>query len=292
VQGIDAVRNDAQGGVGDPCVLRRLPMAVLGRAVRQEGPPRAGQSLQTAYTQRYDSWIAARRRAAALSALWWGPAIVAVAIIAGVSTHFPFFGVIYFVLATAAVLDVLFRRPDSLVRVKARAAAETDTGKALRAVEIRGRATVMHDRMLTGVSEPFEVEHLVVSPRGIFLIDTKQWRGRKVRVLGTSLFVGHDNQESVFKQLVERAKVLGELLTEAGAHDNEVGVVTVYPILAVHADGLTGTPRNMLGVTLVTPPQLAPTMRTPDVRWSPSAVESLVEAAELLLVSKQSAGAA
>jgi hypothetical protein len=288
VKGIDAARNDARGGVGDPCALRRLPMAVLGRAVRQDGSPRAGQSLQAAYTQRYSDWLSARRRAAALSALWWGPAIVAVSIIAGVSTHFPFFGVIFFALATAAVLDVLFRRPDALVQVKERAAAESDTGKALHAVEIRGRAVVLHDRVLTGVAEPFEVEHLVVSPRGIFLIDTKQWRGKKVRVLGTSLFVGHDDQEPVFKQLVERAKVLGEVLTEAGAHDNEVGIVTVYPILAVHADELTGTPRNMLGVTLVTPPQLAPTMRGPDVRWSASAVESLVSAAQLLLVSRQS----
>ncbi len=265
-------------------------MALLGRAAHNDGPPRAGQSLQAAYTQRYSTFLSTRRRAAGLSALWWGPAIAALSIIAGVSTHFPFFGVLYFVLATAAVLDVMFRRPDSLVRIKERAAAESETGKALQAAQFRGKAAVLHDRVVVGTNEPFEVEHFVVSPRGAFLIDTKQWRGESVRMLGTSFYVGHDDQEALFKQLTERARILGELLTDAGAHDEEVGIVTVHPVLAVHADELPGTPRNMLGVTIVTPPQLAPMLRSPDVRWSPSAVESLTTAAELLMVNKSSTG--
>lgn len=263
-------------------------MAVLGRAVRQEGPPRAGQSLEAAYTQRYSAWIAARRRAAGLSALWWGPAIAALAIVAGVSTRYPFFGVLYFVLATAAALDVLFRRPDSLIAIQARAAAESDTGKSLRAIEIRGQAAVLHDRVLTSAGEPFEVEHLVISPRGAFLIETKRWGG--VKILGTTFYVGHDDQAEVFKQLVDRARILGEALTAAAGQHEEVGIVTVQPILTVHTDELPGTPRNMLGVTVVIPSQLAPTLRSPDPRYSSSAVKALREAAELLLVSKQSAG--
>lgn len=263
-------------------------MAVLGRVARQEGPPRAGQSLEAAYTQRYSEWITARRRAAGLSALWWGPAAAAVAIMVGVSTRFPFFGVLYFVLATAAALDVLFRRPDSLIEIQARAAAESDTGKSLRAIEIRGQAAVLHDRVLTSAGEPFEVEHLVISPRGAFLIETKRWGG--VKILGTKFYVGHDEQSALFKNLVDRARVLGEALTAAAAQDEQVGIVTVQPVLAVHTDELPGTPRNMLGVTVVIPPQLAPMLRSPDPRWSASAVKSLHAAAELLLVSKQAAG--
>ncbi|HEV2345577.1 MAG TPA: nuclease-related domain-containing protein [Actinocrinis sp.] len=264
-------------------------MAALGRAARQEGPPRAGQSLQAAYTQRYGAFLAARRRAAGLSALWWGPTLGAVAILAGVSTHFPVFGLVLFVLATAAVLDVLFRRPDSLVKVKARASAESATGKELHAVEIRGRATVLHDRMFRATADPFEVEHLVLSPRGAFLIDTKQWGG--IKMLGTSLYVGHADQESLFEAMAKRARALAEALTEASAHDEEVGIVTIHPVIAVGAEQLKGTPRTMRGVTIVTLPQLAPMMRSPDLRWSPSAVDTLSAAAELLLVSKQSTGA-
>jgi hypothetical protein len=264
-------------------------MAVLGRAARQEGPPRAGQSLQAAYTQRYNAWLTARRRTASLSALWWGPAIAAIAIVAGVSTQYPFFGVLYFVLATAAVLDVLFRKPDSLTKIKARASAESDTGKALRAIQIRGQATVLHDRMFTGTADRFEVEHLVLSPRGAFLIETKRWSG--VKMLGAMFYVGHEDQSPLFKNLVERAQVLGEVLTRAAARDEEVGIVTVLPVLVVHTDELPGTPRNMLGVTVVLPPHLAPMLRSSDPRWSPSAVQSLSAAADLLLVGKQSAGA-
>lgn len=265
-------------------------MATIGRAARRDGPPRAGQSLQAAYSQRYGAWMATRRRSAALSALWWGPLIVAVSIIAGLSTHFPMFGVLYFVLGTIAVLDVLFRRPDALVRVQARAAAESDTGKALRAVEIRGRATVLHDRMLTGFGEPFEVEHLVLSPRGAFLVDSKQWHDHDVRMFGAMMYVNHVDQSPMFKRLVDQARAIGEALTDAAALDEEVGIVTVQPVLAVHIDKLPGTPRNMQGVTVLTPEQLAATMRSPDVRWSVSAVNSLVLAADRLLLSKQQTG--
>jgi hypothetical protein len=62
-------------------------------------------------------------------------------------------------------------------------------------------------------------------------------------------------------------------------------------VIAVRAEELQGTPRTMRGVTIVTLPQLAPMMRSPDIRWSPSAVDSLSAAAELLLVSKQATGA-
>lgn len=261
-------------------------MATIGRAARRDGPPRAGQSLQAAYSQRYADWISARRRSAALSALWWGPAIAAVSIFVGYSTHFPMFGVLYFVLATAAVVDVLFRKPDTLVRVRARAAAESETGKELRAVEIRGRATVLHDRMLLGAGEPFEIEHLVISPRGAFLIDSKQWHDHDVRMFGAKMFVNHVDQAPMFKRLVDQARALGEMLTEAAARDDEVGIVTVQPVLAVHMEKLPGTPRNMNGVTVVTPEQLAPMLRSPDVRWSAPAVESLAMAANHLLVRK------
>ncbi|MGH6655666.1 MAG: nuclease-related domain-containing protein [Actinocrinis sp.] len=267
-------------------------MAVIGRAARPDGPPRAGQSLQSAYAQRHRAWIGARRRSAALSALWWGPAVVILAIIAGVSTHYPFFGLIYFVLLTWAVLDVLFRRPDSLIQMQARAGAESATGKVLRSVEIRGRATVLHDRVLTRTATPFEVEHLVLSPRGAFLIDTKEWHGRGVRMFGPVMYLDHVDQGPMFEGLVERARLLGEALTAAAAHDEEVGVVTVLPIVAVHTDELPGTPRNMRGVTIVVPEQLPALVRSPDLRWSPAAVQSLVSAADSLLMSKESTGVA
>jgi Nuclease-related domain len=263
----------------------------VSRLPRQGAAPRAGQSLHAAYAMRNDAWISQRRRVVALSAVWWVPAIVALGAVVGAGTRIPMFGVIFIVLAIWAVLDVAFRKPDRLVRVRERAAAESGTGKFLRAIEIRGGAKVLHDRLLTAVADPFEAEHVVISPRGVFLIDSKQWRGQAVRVVGAMMYVDHADQSPMFKQLVEHARVLGESLTTAAARDEEVGVVSVTPVLAVHADDLHGTPRNMQGVIVVTPPQLAETLRAADVRWSPRAVASLSEAADLLLIRKDPSAA-
>ena len=263
----------------------------VSRVPRQNAAPRAGQSLHAVYNQRHDAWISQRRRTAALSALWWVPAIVAVGLLVGAMTHFAAFGLIVVVLGVWCVLDVLFRKPDRLVRVRERAAAESGTGKVLRAVEIRGGASVLHDRLLTAVADPFEVEHLVMSPRGVFMIDSKQWHGHAVRLVGADMYVNHATQEPMFKALVEHARILGEALTRAAARDEEVGVVSVTPVLAVHADDMHGTPRSMQGVIVVIPPQLPGTLRSPDVRWSPQAVASLIEAADLLLIRKDPAAA-
>jgi hypothetical protein len=261
-----------------------------GRTLRQDGPPRAGQSLHALYAHRRREWAVARRRAVFLSALWWGPGIVGFGIVAGASTHFPAFGLLLIVLAFAAVFDVVFRKPDSLLLVRERASAESTTGRALRAVEIRSGASVLHDRMLTGVANPFEVEHLVVSPRGIFLIDSKHWQGG-VRMYGGDMYRDHSDQAPLFKELVERARVIGEHLTAISARNEEVGVVSVTPVLAIRADGLSGTPRKMRGVVVVTPGQLSALLRAPDLRWSVSATAHLVEVAERSLIRKDAATA-
>jgi hypothetical protein len=266
--------NDDVGGLMAP-----------GRLLRHDGPPRAGQSLQVLYAHRRGEWASARRRGVFLSALWWGPAIVALGIIAGAVTHFAAFGLLLIGLSFAAAFDVAFRKPDALLLVRERASAESGTGRVLRAVEIRGGANVLHDRMLAGVANPFEVEHMVISPRGAFLIDTKHWQGG-IRMFGHEMYLGHTSQEPLFKQLVERARVIGEQLTDVAARDEEVGVVTVTPVLAIHCDALAGTPRKMQGVVVVTPHQLPALMRAPDLRWSAPATAHLVEAAELLLVRK------
>jgi hypothetical protein len=109
-------------------------------------------------------------------------------------------------------------------------------------------------------------------------------------MFGAMMYVNHVDQSPMFKRLVDQARAIGEALTDAAALDEEVGIVTVQPVLAVHIDKLPGTPRNMQGVTVLTPEQLASTMRSPDVRWSASAVNSLVTAADRLLLSKQRTG--
>lgn len=246
--------------------------------------PRAGESLYAAYEQGHADWLRSRRRGILLSAVWWVPGLVLVGIIAGTLTRLPAFGVIIIVLGVVGVLDAAFRRPERLLTVKSRASAEAATGRLLRGVEIRGGASVLHDRLVTGVAEPFRIEHLVISPRGAFLIDSKQWTGHGVSLIGRDLYVDKVDQGESFKKLVDRAKVVGELLTNAAAADEEVGIVTVVPVVAQYGAQFKATPKNLYNTVLLYPEQLPGLLRRPDLRWSPSATANLVTAAELLLV--------
>jgi hypothetical protein len=178
---------------------------------------------------------------------------------------------------------VAFQQPQSLGRIRARAEAESSTARTLALLKVRGAGHTLNDRLFASAGEPFEVEHLVISPRGVFLVDSKQWHGFDVRLLGTKLYVNHIDQDGALKELVAHGQAIGEALTAAAVGDPEVSVVTVSTILAVHAAGLTGTPRVMGGVIVVRPEQLLAVMRAPDLRWTPSAARHLLDVAEYLL---------
>jgi hypothetical protein len=219
-----------------------------------------------------------------LSALWWGPAAVLLGLLGGLGTRYALFGLLVFVLAVAAVIDVGFRRPSSLDRIRDRAAAEAGTAKVLRLYQVRGGGRTLHDRVFAGPdAEPFDIEHLVIGSHGVYLIDSKQWHGFDVRLLGASLFVNHVDQTEAFVQLKAHAGAIGEALGRIAGADEEVGVVSVTPVLAVHADNLTGTPRVIGDVIVMRPEQLAEVLRTADLRWSRTAAEHIAEAAEYLL---------
>ncbi len=254
------------------------------RAAGRDEPRQAGYSLRAEYEDSRKQWVARQRRSVWLSAVWWGPAAVLFGVLAGVGTRYALFGLLVTVFAIAAVIDAGFRHPQSMDRIRERAAAESGTARSLHLLQIRGGARILHDRVYTPYSgEPFEVEHLVVSRRGVFLIDSKQWHGFDLRLLGIQLYVNHVNQGDAMRKMRANAAELGKALAEAGAGDEEVGVVDVTSVLALHADGITGTPRVMNGVIVVRPEQLTELLRSSDLRWSASATASLIAAAEALL---------
>ena len=255
-----------------------------GRTAGRAQPRQAGTSLRAEYDETHRQWAARRRRAVWLSALWWGPAAVALGILAGVGTRYPLFGLLVALLVIVAAIDVGFRHPQSMDRLKERADAESGTARALRLLQIRGGAHSLHDRVYVPFSgDPFEVEHLVVSSHGIYLIDTKQWHGFDVRLLGVDLFVNHVKQDKAMSRMRANAADLGKALAEAAGANEEVGVVDVTSVLCVHADGITGTPRVMYDVIVVRPEQLNQVLRSADLRWSASATDALAAAAEALL---------
>src|SRR6266581_8515575 len=94
-----------------------------------EQPHQAGASLRTQYEDSRRVWAGRRRRSVWLSALWWGPAAVLFGLLAGVGTKYALFGLLVTALVIAAVIDVGFRHPESLDRLKDRADAEAGTAR-------------------------------------------------------------------------------------------------------------------------------------------------------------------
>lgn len=249
-----------------------------------EQPHQAGASLRVQYEDSRRAWAARQRRSVWLSAIWWGPAAVLFGVLAGVGTKYALFGLLITGLVIAAVIDVGFRHPQSMDRLRDRANAEAGTARELRLLQVRGGARNYHDRFFASPSgASFEVEHLVITPRGVFLVDSKEWHGFDVRLLGLDLFVNHVKQDAAMAQMRANAIELGKALTVAAGADEEVGVVDVTSVLAVHADGITGTPRVMYGVIVVRPEQLPELLRSAYPRWSASATANLAAAAEGLL---------
>jgi hypothetical protein len=67
------------------------------------------------------------------------------------------------------------------------AQGERRTAKRLRPLTQRGWV-VLHDRAIPGF--PGNVDHLVIGPTGVFVVDSKLWSGRAVTVADGVLFVG------------------------------------------------------------------------------------------------------
>lgn len=249
-----------------------------------EQPHQAGASLRVQYEDGRREWADRQRRSVWLSALWWGPAAVLFGLLAGIGTRFSLFGLLIAGLVIAAVIDVGFRHPQSLDRLRDRANAEAGTARELRLLQLRGGAHNLHDRFYASTSgTSFEVEHLVVSPRGVFLIDSKEWHGFDVRLLGLDLFVNHVKQDGAMAAMRAAATELGQALSQVAGGNEEVGVVDVTSVLAVHAEGITGTPRVMYGVIVVRPEQLPELLRSAHPRWSAATTAHIAAAAESLL---------
>jgi Nuclease-related domain len=252
-----------------------------------EQPHQAGASLRVQYEDNKRQWAARQRRSVWLSALWWGPAAVLFGLLAGIGTKYALFGLLVTGLVIAAAIDIGFRHPQSLDRLKDRADAEAGTARELRLLQLRGGARSLHDRFYATTSgTSFEVEHLVVTPRGVFLVDSKQWHGFDVRLLGLDLFVNHVKQDEAMAAMRANAAELGKALTDAAAGNVEVGVVDVTSVLSVHADGITGTPRVVYGVIVVRPEQLPELLRSAYPRWSAATTEYLAAVAESLLPAR------
>ena len=108
--------------------------------------------------------------------------------------------------------------------------------------------TVLHDRRIPGSAA--NVDHLVIGTTGVWLVDSKSWRGR-VKVLGDGrLWYGRRCLDGELRVLRWAAREVGRAL---GWHGCTAQPLQVHAVLCVHGARLPITQMHFEDVTLAAP---------------------------------------
>jgi Nuclease-related domain len=131
--------------------------------------------------------------------------------------------------AVAAGWGLRFRPSPDAVAWRRGAAGERRTARLLAPLERQGWA-ILHD--LAGPGSRANIDHLVIGPAGVFVIDSKQYRGRlHVDPMGR-LWHGRYPLAPVLRTVSFEADQAAQILPDPG--------VAVVPIVAVHGAQVPG----------------------------------------------------
>ena len=242
-----AVQGGRRAGIGGPVLALRVRASV--------GRPGAFASAEY------------RRRRATYWAAWSRglPWRVAVVLAAGVASGLLAAQVIpdlVGLLAVAAAAGVgwrlRFRPSTDTLAWRRGATGERRTARLLAPLERHGWA-VLHDLAIPG--SPANIDHLVICPGGVLVIDSKQYRGRLQLDRNGMLWHGHHLLVSALRKVLWQADQADEVL---GVADVQVAAVvavhgTAVPWGFLQADGVAvASARRLPGLLQALPPMLGP----------------------------------
>jgi Nuclease-related domain len=230
--------DDAAGPGGPAPVLTVRVRASVGRP---------GASAHAHYRRRRAiEWAAWTRnlpwRAAALLAGGLGAGLLATQLLP------PLAGLAGLLVAACLAWALRFRVTVDTLAWRRGATGERHTARLLAPLKRRGWA-VLHDLAIPGSKA--NIDHLVIGPGGVLVIDTKQYRGRLWLDAAGLLWGG--------RQLL--SMTLRKVLWEADQADELLGVadVQVAPVIAVHGARVPWDCLQVDGVTI------APARQLPDL---------------------------
>jgi hypothetical protein len=248
-------------------------------------PQSAGSSLRKVHAGVDAAWMARRRRLIQAS-LWWAiPLIVLVGVLAAVATRRAYFGIGFGILAFAALIDIALSKPRAVTLAGRRASGEAATARAIKPLRFHG-FTALHDRRLPPNTAPglppVDIEHLLIGPAGVFLLDSKNWMsGPQPQILGNELWVGREKRDDALKRLGGDAKNLTDALRPRLPRG-----VTVEPVMVIHTHDLPHLPRSMGGVTVLLPEQFSTVFGAMRQVLSAAEVSVLVQSLDAVLAPK------
>jgi hypothetical protein len=195
-----------------------------------------GRSARTQYRRRRATELAAWTR----SLTWRAPLVMAAGLIAGAlaaQAGLPGAGLAGLTLAVLVGWRLRFR-PSTQARAWQRGATgERHTARLLGRLG-RDGYVVFHDLALP--DSPANLDHLVVGPSGVFLIDSKQWTGQVHQSSDGLIWHNHYRLDRTLATVRWQAETLGRLLG-----------VPVAPLVCVHGARIQGGGLRAQGVAVV-----------------------------------------
>jgi Nuclease-related domain len=174
-------------------------------------------------------------------------------------------------LVTVAAAWALRFRPSPEARAWGRGAVgERRTARLLSPLERRGWA-VLHDLALPGSRA--NIDHLVIGPGGVFVIDSKQYRGRLQLDASGRLWHGRYPLDHIVQALSWEADQAAQVLPDPG--------VVVLPVVAVHGAQVPWGKVVTKGVPVVAARRLPSMLRALPAVLGPERVAELADQARI-----------
>jgi hypothetical protein len=172
--------------------------------------------------------------------------------------------------ATAASWALRFRPSPEAVAWQRGAGGERRTARLLSQLEQYGWA-VLHDLAVPGSRA--NIDHLVIGPGGVFVIDSKQYRGRLQLDGSGRLWHGRYPLAPTLRTLSFEADQAAQVLPDPG--------VAVVPVVAVHGAQVPSGKVVMAGVPVVAARRLPSMLRALPAVLGPERVAGLADQARV-----------
>jgi hypothetical protein len=195
-----------------------------------------GRSALAAYRQRRATELAAWTRSLA----WRAPLVAtagAVGQVLAAQARLPRAGLLGLVVAAVVGWQLRFRPSEQARTWQRGAAGERRTARLLDRLT-RGGYVVFHDLAMPG--SPANVDHLVIGPSGVFVIDSKQWTGSVHQGADGLVWHNHYPLDRSLETVRWEAQVVGRLLGTRTA-----------ALVCVHGAHVQGGGLDVQGVAIV-----------------------------------------
>lgn len=187
----------------------------------------------------------------------------------------PLWGLAILLFAAVSVMSALFVTPNSITAWQTGSEGEERTGQLLAPLATEG-FRILHDRKI--LNSRANIDHIVVGPPGIFVIETKSFAG-SLQIRGDEIYVAGRRKTAMLDEVRrEAAAVETALAPELAAHG-----WTVTPIICAHRADLPWLRSGVGNVRIVSGKELVKRLREANAVLQPVDIDRLTALLEARL---------